>query len=208
MRHTSLLLVCLCVAPTQALKDHDAASAGANPIRKVVTLLQAMQRKVTEEGEKEKEMHKNYMCYCRTNGGKLSESISAGESKTANLGTDIKSSEAELVGLKEALKQAQVDRSAAKAAIAEATALREKAAAAYAGEKAEYDANIGAITKAVAALEKGMAGAFCKRRQLKCSRSLRSSKTCSMRTVKTSCPSCLVLRALGILLRAARSLAS
>jgi len=160
MRRTCLLLVCLCLAPAQALKDHDAASAAANPIRKVVTLLQAMQRKVTEEGEKEKEMHKNYMCYCRTNGGKLSESISAGESKTANLGTDIKSSEAQLVGLKEALKQAQVDRSAAKAAIAEATALREKAASAYAGEKAEYDANIGAITKAVAALEKGMAGAF------------------------------------------------
>merc|ERR1719291_586274 len=56
--------------------------------------------------------------------------------------------------------QAQADRSAAKAAMSEATAIREKAAAAFASEKAEYDANIAAITKAVAALEKGMAGAF------------------------------------------------
>jgi predicted nucleic acid-binding Zn-ribbon protein len=44
--------------------------------------------------------------------------------------------------------------------MAEASALREKEAAAYAAEKAEYEANIGAITQAVAALEKGVAGAF------------------------------------------------
>merc|ERR1719291_1179161 len=44
--------------------------------------------------------------------------------------------------------------------MAEATALREKEAAAFASEKAELDTNIGAITKAVTALENGMAGTF------------------------------------------------
>merc|ERR1740139_1879836 len=42
----------------------------------------------------------------------------------------------------------------------EATALREKEAAEYAKYKAESDTNIAAIAKAVAALEKGMAGSF------------------------------------------------
>jgi len=158
MRIISLALILLGASPAQALKFQ--ASASANPIRKVVTLLQAMQKKVTAEGEKEEEMHAKYMCYCQTNGGALAESISAGEAKTAALGSEIKASEAQMVGLKAALKQAQADRGAAKAAVAEATAIRERAAGAFAAEKADYDANIAAIAKAVAALEKGMAGAF------------------------------------------------
>merc|ERR1719297_400964 len=44
--------------------------------------------------------------------------------------------------------------------MAEATAIREKEAAAFAKEKAFYDSTITAITKAVAALEKGVAGGF------------------------------------------------
>ena len=47
-----------------------------------------------------------------------------------------------------------------KKAVAEATALREKEAAAFPAEKEDSDANIKAITKAVAASEKGMAGSF------------------------------------------------
>merc|ERR550532_691284 len=44
--------------------------------------------------------------------------------------------------------------------MATATAMREKEAAAFATEKSEYDANIAAISKAVASLEKGMGGSF------------------------------------------------
>merc|ERR1712217_553437 len=58
------------------------------------------------------------------------------------------------------LKKAQADRAAAKEAMASATAIREKEAAAFAAEKSEMDATITAITKAVAALEKGVAGGF------------------------------------------------
>merc|ERR1712196_241679 len=55
-------------------------------------------------------------------------------------------------------KQHQVDRSAAKAAVASATAIREKQAADFAKVAAEYEANIDVVSKAVAALEKGMTG--------------------------------------------------
>jgi septal ring factor EnvC (AmiA/AmiB activator) len=138
----------------------DTALFTANPIRKVVTLLQKMQKDVTEEGEKEKELFDKFMCWCKTGSGDLEGSIAAAETSISDLGASIKATEEKLAQTKEDLATAQSDRSSAKTAMAEATALREKEAAAYAATKAEYGANILAIEKAVAALEKGMAGSF------------------------------------------------
>jgi chromosome segregation ATPase len=132
----------------------------ANPIRKVVTMLESMQKKVEEEGAKEKEAYDAFMCYCKTGVSDLKASISAAGTKIPELGSSIKESEAALTTTKAELKEAQTDRSEAKTAIAEATAMRAKEAAAYAAEKATYDANIGAVKSAVGALEKGMTGAF------------------------------------------------
>merc|ERR1719517_65597 len=121
-------------------------------------MLQAMQKKVSEEGDHEKALYDKFMCYCKSNGGTLQDSITAAEKKAPAVSSDISTAESQKDGLQEDLKQAQVDRSAAKSAMAEATAIREKEAAAFAGEKSEYDTNIAAISKAVAALSKGMAG--------------------------------------------------
>merc|ERR1719472_746295 len=148
-------LLCL-VAATSA--------TSANPIRKVVTMLQNMQKIVEAEGEKEKELFEKYMCYCKNSGGDLSKSIGGAETKIPQLGSDIKEGEAKLAQLKEDLKQHQVDRSAAKQAVADATTLREKEAAAYAKEASEAKANIAAVTGAIKALENGMAGGFLQTR--------------------------------------------
>jgi len=148
----------------QAAEQRHALSASANPIRKVVTMLQAMQQKVSEEGEKEEALYKKFMCYCKNGGGDLAGSIEAAEASIETLGSDIKKSEEQKTQLDAAVKQAQDDRDAAKKTMAEAKAIREKEAAAYAADKAEYGANIDAITKAVAALEKGMAGSFLQTR--------------------------------------------
>jgi len=131
-----------------------------NPIRKVVTLLQSLQSKVQDEGARELELYKKFMCYCKTGGGDLSGTIGAAEQKIPAVTSDIEESEAKLAGAKAALKAAQSDRASAKDAMAQATALRGKEAAAYASFKAEYDTNIAAIAKAVDALSKGVAGSF------------------------------------------------
>jgi septal ring factor EnvC (AmiA/AmiB activator) len=158
---TRLPLVLLTLASGCALvAARNTALVAANPIRKVVTLLQKMQKDVTDEGEKEKALFDKYMCWCKTSGGELSGSIAAGQTSITNLGSEIKATSEKLAQAKEDLATAQADRSAAKTAMAEATALREKEAAAYAATKAEYGANIHAIFKAVEALEKGMAGSF------------------------------------------------
>merc|ERR1719157_260769 len=108
----------------------------ANPIRKVVNMLQAMQKKVTAEGEKEQELFHKFMCYCKSG------------------------AEAQITQLKADLKSHQSDRAAAKSAMAEATSIRAKEADAFAALKSEADANIAAVNKATAAVEKGMSGSF------------------------------------------------
>merc|ERR1719377_126793 len=52
------------------------------------------------------------------------------------------------------------DREEAKSAMAKATAMREKEAAAFAKESSEDKANLESLTKALAAIEKGMSGGF------------------------------------------------
>jgi len=98
----------------------------ANPIRKVVNMLQAMQKQVEAEGEKEKDMFDKFMCYCKTSGGDLASSISAAETKLSNVGSRIEEGKAKQTQLKADLKQYKADRVAAKQAIADATALRKK----------------------------------------------------------------------------------
>jgi chromosome segregation ATPase len=166
MHCQSVVFLALMATSAVALSGTESANEAAqsNPIRKVVTMLQSMQKKIEVEAKKETELYEKYMCYCKTSGGELSSSISAAETKIPEVGSDIKEAEAKLAQLKEDLKQHQIDRAAAKSAVAEATALREKEAAAYAKEASEASANIASVESAVKALEKGMAGGFLQTR--------------------------------------------
>jgi len=158
---TARPLLCLAlVASGVALRSREQEASLANPIRKVVTMLQSMQAKVTEEGEKEQALYDKYMCYCKTAGGDLQASVAKAGSSISELGNKIKAAEEQKVVLGEELKTAQSDRTAAKAAMAEATAVREKEAAAYAAEKADADKDIAAVDKAITAISTGMAGSF------------------------------------------------
>jgi septal ring factor EnvC (AmiA/AmiB activator) len=153
-------IVLLLVSAPVASSLRMTVDSSANPIRRVVSMLQAMQTKVASEGEKEKELMDKFNCYCSSSGGSLSASIEAAKAKGPAVSSDIAQAEAQQVQLKEDLKVHQADRAAAKKAIGAATALREKEASAFASEKAEADANIASVNSAVTALEKGMGGAF------------------------------------------------
>ena len=135
-------------------------SSIANFVRKVVTMLQKMQAKVAEEGGKEEQLHEQFMCYCKNNLGDLEGSISSAKTKLENLGTMSKELVAKKAQTGQALKDHQGSGADAKQAMAEATPLRKKEAAAYAKVKADSDANLAALTKAITALESGMAGPF------------------------------------------------
>ena len=130
----------------------------ANPIRKVVTMLQMMQNKVSAEGKKKQEIYDKFMCYCNNADTLLGGAITAAENKIPMLESAI----GEDAGLKKQLDadiiSHKADRAAAKDAIAKATALRGKEAGAFAKAKGDLDTNIGALEKAIPAIEKGMGG--------------------------------------------------
>uniref|UniRef100_A0A7S4QK26 Uncharacterized protein n=1 Tax=Alexandrium monilatum TaxID=311494 RepID=A0A7S4QK26_9DINO len=170
------LLFTALLAAASAADVRQAQASAANPVRKVVTMLQAMQKKVQEEGEKEKKLYDKFVCYCRTSGGDLQQSIATAQAKVPSVGSEIKEAESQKIQLEEDLKQHQSDRSAAKTAMEEATAIREKEAAAFAEEKAMHTANIQALDAAVAAISRGMAGSFLQTNGAKVLRTLVASQ--------------------------------
>jgi len=176
-----IVFALLCLPSAEALYQADAsesvAASNANPIRKVVVMLQTMQKKITAEGEKEQELYDKFMCYCKNAGGDLSKSIADADTKIPQLGSDIEEAEAKKKQLDEDLKSHQMDRSAAKEAMASATAIREKEAAAFAKEEAELKANIAALTGATKAITSGMAGGFLQTRGASVLRHLLEVKT-------------------------------
>merc|ERR1719174_717885 len=135
-------------------------SQQANPIRRVVTMLQNMQKKVEAEGEKEEALFNKFMCYCKNGKGALEASIESAKGKNDALAASIKETTASLAQTKADLKSAQESRAAAKAAQAKATALREKEAGVFAKDSGDFKTNIAAMKKATAAISKGMGGAF------------------------------------------------
>jgi len=137
-----------------------ANSFSANPIRRVVSMLQMMAKKVESEGEKEKDLYDKFMCYCKTSKGDLQTAISANTAKVPALQSDIEAAEAQLATTKEELEQHKTDRDAAKSKMAQATAMREKDHAAFLKESGDLKMNIDALNKAIPAIETGMAGGF------------------------------------------------
>jgi len=159
MRAVIFVLVLTSAAALNAVQQQ-AVEQGANPIRKVVTMLQNMQKKVAAEGEKEQTMFDKFMCYCKSSDGALASSITSAETKVTELDSSIKAGTAEKAQLEAELKSAQTSRVEAKSAMKQATALRTKEAGVYAKASAELKSNIGALGGAIAAVSKGMSGAF------------------------------------------------
>merc|ERR1719352_919193 len=113
-----LLLLALSVTVAPAMST--SATSRANPIRRVVTMLQMMQKKVVAEGEKEQELFDKFMCYCKNGKGALTASIEQAKQTNDQLKSSIEETSATLKQMKLDLKQAQTDRADAKAAVAEA----------------------------------------------------------------------------------------
>jgi len=132
----------------------------ANPIRKVVTMLQMMQNKVSAEGKKAEEIYDKFMCYCDNADTLLAGAITTAENKIPQLEAAVGKDVAMKKQLETDVKNHKADREAAKTAIAEATALREKEAAEFAKVSGDLKTNIAALAKAIPAIEKGMGSGF------------------------------------------------
>merc|ERR1719150_1408944 len=131
-----------------------------NPIRRVIQLLQQMQKKVLEEGKEEKELYEKYMCYCKTGTSDLSKSIGDAETKIPQVTKAIEEAKALSKQLESEIAEHKADRAEAKETVAKSTGLRQKEAAEFAKFSTEHQTNILALRAAIAAIEKGAYGSF------------------------------------------------
>jgi len=137
----------------------ETTETSANPIRKIVTLLQNMQKEVEGEGAKEKELFDKFMCFCSGNNGDLTKKEADVKARIEELTASLGASKAEKVQLGQDLANHNKDRDGAASDVQAATVLRNKEAAAFAAEKADSESNIAAMAKAIPALEQGMGAA-------------------------------------------------
>jgi len=134
--------------------------AGANPVRKVVTLLQNMEKKVIAEGKKQDELFEKFMCYCKNSGGGLAKSVAEAKIRIPELESGIEEATGKLAQFKTDIKSHKADREAAETASAEATEIRKKEKADYDKQNEEDSADLAAAQKAVASLAKGLGSSF------------------------------------------------
>mmetsp|Transcript_29420 Transcript_29420/g.64663 ORF Transcript_29420/g.64663 Transcript_29420/m.64663 type:complete len:702 (-) Transcript_29420:39-2144(-) len=134
--------------------------AQANPIRRVVSMLQDMQAKIEEEGKRQTKAMNKYRCYCKSNDEELSKSITDGKAYVELLESKIQAATNGKTQAEADLKQSKEDRAEANKAVEDAQAAREKEAKEFAEESGEMKSNIEAMGKAIPAIEKGMGGSF------------------------------------------------
>merc|ERR1719409_1297861 len=133
--------------------------AEMNPIRKIVTLMQDMQKEIEGEGAKEKELYDKFMCFCETGESDLAKAIDSAKAKIEELSSKHEAETAEKSQIDQELVDHKSDREGAQKDVAEATAIRNKEKAEYEATAADSAANINALSGALPALEKGMGGA-------------------------------------------------
>merc|ERR1719159_2270722 len=133
---------------------------GSNAIRKVVTMLQDMQKTVESEGKKEEDLFEKFMCYCSGGEGALDASITQGKAQIEQLTASIERGTAEKSQLEQDLKTHKSDRTAAEETMKESTAMREKEAAEFAATSGDMKSNIASMVGALDALKKGLSAAL------------------------------------------------
>merc|ERR1719214_254963 len=121
-----VVMAALATAEASAAQSSIGVESAVNPIRRVVTMLQMMAKKVEAEGKKEEELYEKFMCYCKNGKATLGKSIEDAETKIPQLESDIKEAESTKAQLDQDVKDAKQTRADAKEAMAKATSMREK----------------------------------------------------------------------------------
>jgi len=137
----------------------EAHSLQENPIRRIVNIMQDMQKEIEIEGEKEEEAFDKFMCYCDGNTDGMKASADEGAQRASELSSKVEALKAEKAQLDQELAEHQSSRETAKQDAKKAANIRAKEQADYEATSSDMSTNIEAMKGAIAALEKGM-GAF------------------------------------------------
>eukprot|EP00441_Pelagodinium_beii_P038260 CAMPEP_0197646712 /NCGR_PEP_ID=MMETSP1338-20131121/23801_1 /TAXON_ID=43686 ORGANISM="Pelagodinium beii, Strain RCC1491" /NCGR_SAMPLE_ID=MMETSP1338 /ASSEMBLY_ACC=CAM_ASM_000754 /LENGTH=682 /DNA_ID=CAMNT_0043220369 /DNA_START=56 /DNA_END=2104 /DNA_ORIENTATION=- len=136
------------------------AESNANPIRKVVTMMQKMSSQIEKEGEEEQELYDKFMCHCKSELADFKTGKATFEAAVPKLEASIAKSKAQIAQLTEEIKAGKAQEAEAESTIDSSTKRRAKEHDAFAEEKAEEEADIAAIEGALPALDKALGGSF------------------------------------------------
>jgi len=132
----------------------------ANPIRKVIKLMQEMQKEIEVQKKSEQELFEKFMCICTEYPPELRESIEEGTKTVDLLTSKIEEETANKEKLEQELIGHKQEKASAEKDLNQATMLREKETAEYEATTASTTSSVEALGKAVASLSKGASSAM------------------------------------------------
>lgn len=131
---------------------HSVAFEGARAVSQVVTLLEDMLKKSRTEGKEERDLYADFKCYCDDNEKSNTETLATAEKNIALLENDIQGLLGSNSELSQEVAALKADMQKNQLARSEAQTLRDNENAAYLLEKADLEAAIAQLGKAVDAL--------------------------------------------------------
>lgn len=127
-----LILPATAVALGLAAAGADASRA--NPIRKVVNLLQGLRKEVESEGESDKKAFDKAMCFCSTNDAKTAQEIDDSTARISSLTATIKELEGSNAQLKSEIADLTQEIAEDQKSVDEATKVRNDEAQSFSSE--------------------------------------------------------------------------
>jgi chromosome segregation ATPase len=132
------------------------ADETANPIRKIVTMLQQMQVEIEAEAEESKKMYEKFMCFCDSNIGQTTKEIDDGTELVGQLESEIKGLTGANAQIDSELTELESEMKENQKSVEEQAGVRKEEAAKFSEESTETKNSIAAIDKALPALKKGV----------------------------------------------------
>merc|ERR1719420_775264 len=131
----------------------------ANPMRRIITMLQDMSKEVEREGEAEKEIFEKALCACEGGEKELDKTIVDSQAAIEEWTSKVESGKAESAQLTQEVADHKTGAEQAKNDLSEATSLRDKEHKEFVATEKDTKTNLDGLSKAIPAIEKGMGGA-------------------------------------------------
>jgi len=143
----TLVLLSMVASPAEAI-------AAPNPVRRVLTMLQMMQKKVVKEGKSQHALFDKYMCYAQSRMQKLKADIELGKDMVPQLEGAVEEAVAEKGALENDVRDAKAELAEAEKALAESTSMRTKENKDFTAEDAQTKVDLEGLKKAVKVMSK------------------------------------------------------
>jgi len=155
-----IFVVCVALLFGTGYATKTSTAVAANPIRKVVTMMQKMSEKIEQEGESEKDLYDKFMCHCKSELEDFNKGKAEFEAAVPKLESDISTAEAQISQLSQEIEAQRADEAATVDSMKRAGVEREKEHTVYVDDVTELKGDIGAIDQAIPALDEATQGAF------------------------------------------------